>query len=92
MTDIYYEGGIEDRDTCYLKVLSPSEFVMSYGRSEHYISEDDQKIYVGTYKGFKIYRDYGEYYYYKMVKLSVATLLAITMTLTKDRESIMTMI
>lgn len=65
LTDIYYEGGIEDRDTCYLKVLSPSEFVMSYGRSEHYISEDDQKFYVGTYKGFKIYRDYGEYYYYK---------------------------
>ncbi len=65
LTDIYYEGGIEDRDTCYLKVLSPSEFVMSYGCSEHYISEDDQKIYVGTYKGFKIYRDYGEYYYYK---------------------------
>ncbi len=65
LTDIYYEGGIEDRDCYYLKVLSPTEFVMSYGRSEHYISEDDQKMYVGTYKGFKIYQDYGEYYYYK---------------------------
>lgn len=65
LTDIYYEGGIEDRDNYYLKMLSPTEFVMSYGRSEHYISEDDQKMYVGTYKGFKIYRDYGEYYYYK---------------------------
>lgn len=70
LTDIYYEGGIEDRDSYYLKVLSPSEFVMSYGLCEHDISEFDQNNYVGTYKGTKIYRYYDDdddddYYYYR---------------------------
>lgn len=65
LTDIYYEG---ERDSYYLKVLSPSEFVMSYGRCEHDISEYDQNNYVGTYKGIKIYRNYDDdddFYYYR---------------------------
>lgn len=65
LTDIYYEGGKEYRDEEYLKVLSPSEFVMSYGLCEHDLSEYDKNNYVGTYKGINIYRDDGDYYYHK---------------------------
>lgn len=67
LTDIYYEGGKEYRDEEYLKVLSPSEFVMSYGRDENDISDNYHNYheYFETYKGFEVYRfkDHGKYYY-----------------------------
>lgn len=65
LTEIDHSGEKEYRDDDYLKMLSPSEFVMSYGRDENDISDNDRHEYFETYKGFEVYRyiDHGKYYY-----------------------------
>ena len=49
----------------YFEILSPTVFVMSGGRGEYDISDNDWYDYFETYKGFEVYRfkDHGEYYY-----------------------------
>ncbi len=65
LTEIEHYNGEEYRDDDYLKMLSPYEFVMSYGRDENDISGYEQDEYYEIYKGFEVYRfkDHGKYYY-----------------------------